>query len=424
MVVLRLEAEDEMATNGPRAIGYIRRSSRVNLEPGMSWELQVNAIHALAARYGVEDLELLWDWGKSGGAEKRHLRAGWAELHHRLETGSVQLIFGYAADRMARSLLDLLTFYRACEAAGAKVVYHDGGEQDFRTPEGKLRLQVMGSVAEFQRAQTVEKAKAMHRIRRARGERVGRAPYGSREGDRADLVVVAFREVGSFTGTARRLNEWGVPSFLGRLWRSSAVEAVLRREAPELIPPTARARSRPVSRFGFTFYHLLRDSSGHILTATHDHGAVVYRCGQGEVDPTHPRPTGVSQRRILPWAMAEAARLRLPTELAEVREHDEARRTELAGKRERWLEMYAEGILDKAARDRRLAEIDAALDALDASTTLVEIPAIDWSWEPKTLNNVLTALWSYIQLDERMRPTEAIWRVPEWRDPDDPRDRP
>jgi hypothetical protein len=260
----------------------------------------------------------------------------------------------------------------------------------------------------------------MHRIRRARGERVGRAPYGSREGDRADLVVVAFREVGSFTGTARRLNERGVPSFLGRLWRSSAVEAVLRREAPELIPPTARARSRPVSRFGFTFYHLLRDGPGHILTATHDHGAVVYRCGQGEVDPTHPRPIGVSQGRILPWAMSEAARLRLPTELAEVREHDEARRTELAAKRERWLEMYAEGILDKAARDRRLAEIDTALDALDASTTLVEIPAIDWSWEPKALNNVLTALWSHIQLDERMRPLEAIWRVPEWRDPDDP----
>jgi len=121
-----------MATKGPRAIGYIRRSSRANLEPGMSWELQVNAIHALAARYGVEDLELLWDWGKSGGAEKRHLRAGWAELHGRLEAGTVELIFGYAADRMARSLLDLLTFYRACEAAGAKVVYHDGGEQDFR----------------------------------------------------------------------------------------------------------------------------------------------------------------------------------------------------------------------------------------------------------------------------------------------------
>jgi DNA invertase Pin-like site-specific DNA recombinase len=404
-----------MATNGQKAIGYIRRSSRVNMEPGMSWELQVNAIHALAARYGVEDLELLWDWGKSGGAEKQHLRAGWAELHRRLEAGSVQLVFGYAADRMARSLLDLLTFYRACDKAGAKVVYHDGGEQDFRTPEGKLRLQVMGSVAEFQRAQSVEKAKAMHRIRRARGERVGRAPYGSREGDRPDLVVAAFREVGSFTGAARRLNEWGVPSYLGRLWRSWAVQAVLRREAPELIPPTTRARSRPLSRSGFTFYHLLRDSRGHTLSAAHDHASVAYHCGQGETDPTHPRPNSVGERRILPWAMAEAARLRVPAELAEIRAHDEARRVALAGQRERWLEMYAEGILDKTTRDRRLAEIDAALDALDASTTLVEIPAIDWSWEPQALNAVLSALWSYIQLDERMRPVEAIWRVPEWR---------
>lgn len=205
-----------MATNGRRAIGYIRRSSRVNMDQGMSRELQENAVGELAARYGVDDLELLWDWGKSGGEGKRHLRPGWLELHRRMEAGGVSIAFGYAADRMARSLLDLLTFYRACEQAGTKVVYHDGGEQDFRTPEGALRLQIMGSIAEFQRAQTVEKA--MHRIRRERGERVGRAPYGSRPGDRVDLVIAGFRETGSVRGTASLLNGLKVPSALGRTW--------------------------------------------------------------------------------------------------------------------------------------------------------------------------------------------------------------
>lgn len=48
-----------MATNGRRAIGYIRRSSRVNMDQGMSRELQENAVGELAARYGVDDLELL-----------------------------------------------------------------------------------------------------------------------------------------------------------------------------------------------------------------------------------------------------------------------------------------------------------------------------------------------------------------------------
>ena len=66
-----------------------------------------------------------------------------------------------------------------------------------------------------------------------------------------------------------------------------------------------------------------------------------------------------------------------------------------------------------------LREREFAVDPLD------DVPAaIDWSWEPKALNSVLTALWSHIQFDERMRPLEAIWRVPEWRDPDDPGDRP
>jgi hypothetical protein len=69
-----------MATNAPRAIGYIRRSSRIDMDPGMSWALQEGAVRTLAARYGVEDLELLSDWGKSGGYAKRHLRPGWLDL--------------------------------------------------------------------------------------------------------------------------------------------------------------------------------------------------------------------------------------------------------------------------------------------------------------------------------------------------------
>jgi DNA invertase Pin-like site-specific DNA recombinase len=375
----------------------------------------VNAIRELAARYGVADLDLLWDWGKSGGEGKGHLRPGWQELHSRLDAGTVNIVFGYAADRMARSLLDLLTFYRACEKVGAKVVYHDGGEQDFRTPEGKLRLQVMGGVAEFQRAQTVEKAKAMHRIRRERGERVGRAPYGTRDGDRPDLVVQAFREVGSFTGAARRLNAQGIPSALGRQWHCLMVRTVVTREAPELLPRTPRQGARAASRSGFRFYHLLRDSEGHILSANHARGRVVYHCGRAEADPTHPHPYVVSESRILPWAMAEAARLRIPANAVELRAKDVARRAKLDAKRARVVDMFMDGTIDKADRDRRLAAIAADLDALDATTELVDIPQVDWTWEPEAINVVLSALWSEIRLDATMHPIRAEWRVPEWR---------
>lgn len=398
------------------AVGYLRRSSRVNADPGMSWDLQENAVRTLAARYGVDDLELLWDWGRSGGEGKAHLRPGWNDLHRRLETGKVGMVFGYAADRMARSLVDLLSFYRACDGAGAKVIYHDGGEQDFRSPEGKLRLEIMGSIGAFQRNQTVAKMKEMHRIRRERGERVGRAPYGTRDGDRADLVIETFKTVGSFNGTALELNRMAVPSALGRLWRAQVVRDVVARFAPELLPRTAMRGRRATSRGGFKFYHLVQDSRGHVLTAAHNRKRVFYHCQTAESDPSHPRPHSVGELRILAWAKGEASRLKIPADLVEMHARSEAERAGLDVARERVIDMYADGtIRDKADRDRRLGAIEASRASLDAARVLVEIPPLDWNAEPKIVNGVLAALWDHIELDDAMQPIRAEWLVPEWR---------
>ena len=221
-----------MATNGPRAIGYIRRSSRVNLEPGMSWELQVNAIHALAARYGVADLELLWDWGKSGGAEKRHLRAGWAELHRRLEAR-----VGPARLRLRR---------RPHGAQPARPAHVLPGLRGDRR-EGRLP-RWWGAGLPHPRGQAPtpghgQRGRVPAGPDRREGEGHAPHPPGARRAGRAGALWFARGRPGGsrrgglprgrlFTGAARRLNEWGVPSFLGRLWRSSAVEAVLGRTRP------------------------------------------------------------------------------------------------------------------------------------------------------------------------------------------------
>jgi hypothetical protein len=87
------------------------------------------------------------------------------------------------------------------------------------------------------------------------------------------------------------------------------------------------------------------------------------------------------------------------------------------------LDMYESGLLDKPERDSRLYVIADELERLDAETHLVDVPpAIDWSWSPLQINTVLRALWERVDLGSDLLPTRFVWRVPEWRAPDEPPD--
>ena len=55
------------------------------------------------------------------------------------------------------------------------------------------------------------------------------------------------------------------------------------------------------------------------------------------------------------------------------------------------------------------------MDALEVRARVIDFPTIDWSKPPQALNDVLTALFDRIVMDSTMRPTEAVWNVPEWR---------
>ncbi len=115
----------------------------------------------------------------------------------------------------------------------------------------------------------------------------------------------------------------------------------------------------------------------------------------------------------MPWITEEASRLRTPDQVT-VETRDDQHGV-LEAKRGRILDMYVEGIIDKATRDARLVKVDADLAHLGAQEQIRDIPTIDWTWPPATLNGVLHALWDHVQLDAEMRPVEAVWHVPEWR---------
>ena len=400
------------------SVGYIRQSRRADLDVALSYDAQLAAIQRLA---GDAPVEILADMGRSGGAGKEYLRAGYQDLLARIEAGSVSAVYALNLTRLARSVPELYRFMERAKQHGVRITTAKEGTMDPTSATGKLTFGVFALLAEFVRDLAVESAAENVAVRRSRGDTLGRLPYGTRPGEDAGAVVDAFKTAGSWNGAARLLNTRELRSPQGRKWRPSSVRALVARYAPDLAPERRPAPGAAPSG-GFRLSRLLRCSycstpeRDRFLTGLHNRhrGGPVYRCHGADGDAAHPHPRAVAEREVLPWVMAEAARLRTP-ELIELMEANAQRRAELAGQRERVLDMYQSGILDKAERDRRLAALADRLDALDNTRRIATVPRIDWDWPAAQINAVLRALFAAVDLDATMRPVRAEWLVPEWR---------
>lgn len=76
-------------------------------------------------------------------------------------------------DRFGRSLRHLVNALADLDAAGvAFVSLHDN--LDLSTPSGRLMFQVVGAMAEFERALTQERVRAGLRLAKSKGKRLGR----------------------------------------------------------------------------------------------------------------------------------------------------------------------------------------------------------------------------------------------------------
>jgi DNA invertase Pin-like site-specific DNA recombinase len=395
-----------------RAIGYVRQSARRDQELALSPEQQRSEIRRLAARDGYEQVEIIEDLGRSGGKGKEHRRKGYQAIIAAVEADAVDVIYAKALSRLGRSTAELYRFADLCLAHGVRIVTAKEGTLDPRTPTGRLQFGMMALVNEFERDLRVEAALENAASRRARGERMGRAPYGTNPGEDPSKVVRAFERTRSLNAAARALNEALLPSPLGRLWSGTGVRIIVQREAPHLLPRRRTHGVKPSSPF--LLFRLLKCRCGKTLTASRDtrrgNGSVLYRCHAASTIPDH-GPYRVMEADLLPWIQAEAARLRVPEQVM-VAEADATTRTALLARRERYAIAFADGNLSHETYSAKVANIDAELERLDDVEAVIEVPAIDWDWPPEAINRVLACLWSSVELDATMRPIRAEWRLP------------
>jgi DNA invertase Pin-like site-specific DNA recombinase len=395
------------------SIGYIRQSKRADLDVALSYDAQLAAIRRMAG----DDIEVLSDMGRSGKAGAEHLRPGYQQLIAGMTSGRYDNVYAIALSRFSRSVPELHDLMERAKAHGVRLTTAKEGTMDPHTATGRMIFNTWANFAEFVRDMAVEAAQENVAIKRARGDRMGRTPYGQRPGDQPAAIIAAWHATRSLSAAARNLNRAGIPSWSGKPWTATAVRLVLVRIAPGTVPALNPQRGvKPSSPF--LLYRLLRCPCGAIMTASRDgrgNREPVYRCHKADNTPDH-GPYRVGESAALPWVMAEAARLRVPLRDIGRNAANEAERERLSVKRSRVIDSYTDGAIDKAERDRRLAAVDADVAAIVDEQRMEAIPqAVDWSQPPAIVNELLRAMWTHVELGPDLRPIRAAWRRADWR---------
>ncbi len=166
------------AAEGKAAI-YCRVSTDEQADPGLnggSLESQEARCRALCEARGLEVVGVYVDPGVSGGSLDR---PELTKLREAVARGEVSAVIVYAVDRLSRRQADTLALLEEFESAGSGLM---AASQDFDTtsPTGRAMLGMLAVFAELQRAEIRERTKVKLRAKAARGEAVGRAPYGLR----------------------------------------------------------------------------------------------------------------------------------------------------------------------------------------------------------------------------------------------------
>jgi DNA invertase Pin-like site-specific DNA recombinase len=163
-----------MAAKGKRveAIGYMRTSSATNVGDGKDSEArQRKAIEGYAKAAGVVIVDWFHDAAVSG-ADALETRPGFTALLARIAGNGVRTIVVETANRFARDLMVQEVGFVMLRDLGITLIAADSPSSFLDDgPTSKLIRQILGAVAEFDKAMTVAKLKgARDRTKRERGK--------------------------------------------------------------------------------------------------------------------------------------------------------------------------------------------------------------------------------------------------------------
>ncbi len=214
---------------------YVRVSTEEQAEEGQSAPAQVETLKQYCSAYGIEVYDVYMDLGFSGKRLKD--RMGLERLIKDCKNGSFNLVLVWKISRLSRSLKDLLYLIDIFEASS--VHFTSCSERfDTSTPVGRMTLQLLGSIAEFERNTIIENVKlGLGEFARKGGKASTVLGY-----DNVDKkLVINENEVGivrmifslytgagmSYSAVAEHLNSMGFRTKRGYRFRGSSIAYIL-----------------------------------------------------------------------------------------------------------------------------------------------------------------------------------------------------
>jgi len=191
-----------------------------------------------------------WIFEDEGYSGANLVRPGLERVRDLAAEGQIQAVLVLAPDRLSRKYAYQVLLIEELARHGVQVVFIKAPQSD--SAEDQLLLQFQGMIAEYERAQILERSRRgkLHRARQGEISVLGGAPYGYRyvckSDERAGYYEVIEAEAQvvreayelytveglSIGGVTQRLNELGVPTKKhGAKWERSTVWAMLRNPA-------------------------------------------------------------------------------------------------------------------------------------------------------------------------------------------------
>jgi site-specific DNA recombinase len=191
----------------------------------------------MATVQDAELMDIIVDGGESG---KSLQRPGIHRLLAMVDRREAQIVVIAKLDRLTRSVRDLGELLERFQRRGVALV-SVGESLDTGSAAGRLVLNVMASVSQWEREAIGERTRDALRHKRAQGLRAGNVPFGYSLAEDGRRLLVCGREQQvlstirdlrrarrSLRAIASELNAAGLRTRSGALWRFEYVRSLLR----------------------------------------------------------------------------------------------------------------------------------------------------------------------------------------------------
>lgn len=190
-----------------KTIAYLRVSTDKQADRGVSLDAQRVKAAAYAELYELEIVEVIVDAGESA---KSLDRPGLQRALAMLKRGEAGALLVVKLDRLTRSVADLGQLVDDYFSPGKAALLSVGEQIDTRSAAGRLVLNVLASVSQWEREAIGERTAVAMQHKASQGEYTGgMAPYGRRVAADGQRLEEDPNELAART-TARELRAYGL----------------------------------------------------------------------------------------------------------------------------------------------------------------------------------------------------------------------